>query len=630
MHAESGTCSDENSFTITINPSPTADSLGDVTECTNYTLPALSANNAYYTAANKGGTQLNPGDIVSTTQTIFVYAETGTAPNTCSDENMFTITITGNPTADSPTHVTACGSYILPALSANNNYYTFPNKRGTLLNAGDTISTTDTIFVHAESGTCSDENSFTITINPSPTADSLGDVTECTSYTLPALSANNAYYTAANKGGTQLNPGDIVSTTQTIFAYAETGTAPNTCSDENSFTITITGTPTADSPTDVTACGSYILPSLSANNNYFTAANGGGTRLNAGDMVTTSQRLYIYMEVGTAPNTCSDENLFNITVNASPVADNLSDVFACDSYLLPALSFNNNYYTATNAGGTMLNAGDVITTSQTIYIYAETGIAPNTCSNEQSFNITISENQIADSPVDVSVCESYTLPALSSSNNYFTAANGGGTLLEAGDTIDTTQTLFVYTETNGCSDENTFTITINSPITADTIDTVTVCENFVLPALNSGRYYTETLGAGTELFAGDLVESTQTIFIYTESETCFDETNFTITIDPNTCEQPVDNQTCKIEFPKFFTPNGDGVNDYFEILQNDCGRTGELRIYDRYGKLMFQTNNLSKSWDGTLGGKPLPSSDYWYQIIDSDGQFVTNHFTLKR
>ena len=488
-----------------------------------------------------------------------MYAETGTAPNTCSDENSFTITITGSPTADSPTDITACGSYILPALGANNDYYT-----------------------------------------------------------------------ATNKGGTQLNPGDIVSTTQTIFVYAETGTAPNTCSDENSFTITITGSPTADSPTDVTACGSYILPALSANNNYFTAANGGGTRLNAGDMVSVTQQLYIYMEIGTAPNTCSDENVFDITINARPVVDNISDVFECDSYTLPALSVNNNYYTATNGEGTLLNAGDLITTSQTIYVYTATGIAPNTCSNEHSFNINISGNQIADSPMDVSVCESYTLPALSSSNNYYTATNGEGTLLAAGDTITTTQTLFVYTETNGCSDENSFTITINSPIEADTIDTVTVCENFMLPVLNSGRYYTETLGAGTELFAGDIVALTQTIFIYTESETCFDETNFTITIDPNTCEQPVDNTTCKIEFPKFFTPNGDGINDRFELLQNDCNSTGELRIYDRYGKLIFQTNDLNRSWDGTFGGKDLPPSDYWCQIIDGDGQLVTKHFALKR
>jgi len=89
-------------------------------------------------------------------------------------------------------------------------------------------------------------------------------------------------------------------------------------------------------------------------------------------------------------------------------------------------------------------------------------------------------------------------------------------------------------------------------------------------------------------------------------------------------------EPCKIEFPKFFTPNGDGFNDRFEVIQNDCSSTGGLRIYDRYGKLLFQTNDLYKSWDGTLGGKPVPSSDYWYQFMDSNGQLITSHFTLKR
>ena len=55
---------------------------------------------------------------------------------------------------------------------------------------------------------------------------------------------------------------------------------------------------------------------------------------------------------------------------------------------MPTLT-NGNYYTATNGTGTQLNAGDNITTNQTIYIYNEVGTAPNTCSNESSFEITI-------------------------------------------------------------------------------------------------------------------------------------------------------------------------------------------------------------------------------------------------
>ena len=52
------------------------------------------------------------------------------------------------------------------------------------------------------------------------------NVTNCGSYTLPALTVGN-YFTATGGGGTALFAGNVISTTQTIFVYAETGTTPN-------------------------------------------------------------------------------------------------------------------------------------------------------------------------------------------------------------------------------------------------------------------------------------------------------------------------------------------------------------------------------------------------------------------
>ncbi|MBU2940224.1 T9SS type B sorting domain-containing protein, partial [Lacinutrix sp. C3R15] len=155
----------------------------------------------------------------------------------------------------------------------------------------------------------------------------------------------------------------------------------------SSFTITVSGTPPVDTLSNETVCTSYTLPTLT-NGNYFTATNGAGTQLNAGDTITTTQTIYIYNEVGTAPDTCSNESSFTITVSGTPPVDTLSNETVCTSYTLPTLT-NGNYFTATNGAGTQLNAGDTITTTQTIYIYNEVGTAPNTCSNESSFTITI-------------------------------------------------------------------------------------------------------------------------------------------------------------------------------------------------------------------------------------------------
>ncbi|WP_405409990.1 T9SS type B sorting domain-containing protein [Maribacter sp. Asnod1-A12] len=526
------------------------------------------------------------------------------------------------PTVDDPADVNACLNYTLPALSAGNFYYTQTNAGGTQLNAGDVITSSQTLFVYAGTTGCSDENEFDIQIGTAPTADDSADVNACASYTLPVLSAGNFYFTQTNAGGTQLNAGDVITSSQTLFVYAGT----TGCSDENEFDIQIGTAPTADDSADVNACASYTLPVLSAGNFYFTQTNAGGTQLNAGDVITSSQTLFVY--AGTTG--CSDENEFDIQIGTAPTADDPADVIACANYTLPVLSADNFYYTQTNAGGTQLNAGDVITSSQTLFVYAGT----TGCSDENEFDIQIGTAPTADDSADVNACASYTLPVLSADNFYYTQTNAGGTQLNAGDLITTSQTLYIYAGTSGCSDENSFVIQIDSPTIADDPDDVEVCENYTLPILNNSNYFTQPNGTGTELFAGDIIILAQIIYIYSESVSCSDETSFTITINPLLCEETVEPETetfCTIDFPNFFTPNNDGVNDNYIPVTDDCSPTGTLTIYNRYAQLLFQTNTLDNTWDGTFNGKPLPSSDYWFRFESAENNvIISGHFTLKR
>lgn len=538
---------------------------------------------------------------------------------------------------------TQANSYTLPIitgtnLTGNESYFTGPNGTGTAYLAGSTINYSDfpsypvTIYIYDETGTspnCEDEQDFLLTITNActpPTADNPADVIECDSYTLPALSLNNNYYTATIAGGIQLNVGDVISTSQTIYVYVGT----SSCSDENSFTITINTSPSADSPSNITECTGYILPALSANNEYYTATNKGGTQLNTGDNITATQTIYVYTETGTTPNICSYENSFVVTISGNPTADSPSHVTECTSYTLPALGPNNNYFTATNGGGTQLNAGDLITSTQRLYIYIETGIAPYTCSDESIFDVTIVGSPTADNPSDVTSCESYILPDPLADNYYYTDTGASGNQLNGGDVITSSQTIYVYTGTTGCSDENSFLVTIDSTVTVDKIDDVTECEIYLLPTLTYGNYFTDPEGQGTELFAGDSITSAKTIYIYFELDTCNDESSFDVTIDPSECEE-VPTNTCELKFPKFFTPNSDGNNDRFQVMENTCNNEGNIRIYDRYGRLLFQTDTSGIGWGGNFKGTPLPETDYWYQFINAEnGQVSTGHFSLKR
>ncbi len=86
-------------------------------------------------------------------------------------------------------------------------------------------------------------------------------------------------------------------------------------------------------------------------------------------------------------------------------------------------------------------------------------------------------------------------------------------------------------------------------------------------------------------------------------------------------------------FPKFFTPNGDNINDFWQFIQppnSDEIVLQDIRIFNRYGKLLSVMTQHSLGWDGNFGGKPLPAGDYWYATIDATNREITGHFSLKR
>ncbi len=88
--------------------------------------------------------------------------------------------------------------------------------------------------------------------------------------------------------------------------------------------------------------------------------------------------------------------------------------------------------------------------------------------------------------------------------------------------------------------------------------------------------------------------------------------------------------TYDIRVPSVVSPNGDGVNDAFEVVNFGKYPNSVIRIYDRFGKLLIkQTSEDYNAWDGTYNGNKMPSTDYWYDIwIEELAQYFTGHFTL--
>lgn len=85
--------------------------------------------------------------------------------------------------------------------------------------------------------------------------------------------------------------------------------------------------------------------------------------------------------------------------------------------------------------------------------------------------------------------------------------------------------------------------------------------------------------------------------------------------------------------PNAFTPDGDGVNDFWGPVVRDA-KEYELYVYDRWGQLYFHTKNPNEMWDGKMKGKNAPIDVYVYQVYyrgqSGPADRKTGHFTLVR
>jgi gliding motility-associated-like protein len=245
-----------------------------------------------------------------------------------------------------------------------------------------------------------------------------------------------------------------------------------------------------------------------------------------------------------------------MSVTPTPVADDPADVVECGSYVLPALSENNNYYTGPGATGTQLSANDVISSSQVVYVYAYSAATPS-CTSENSFNVTIIPTAV------VSIAES---------------CEGNDYILEAIFDDDA-----VYTVDN---------VTIEWTNAAGT----SLGSAATLTVVEAGSYFLTVTPAGVD-------------------KNC-----------PVTIEAQIDNTTCLI--PRGISPNGDGMNDSFDLTTLDVK---ELKIFNRYGQEQYKKRDYTNEWIGQgSNGDQLPTGTYYYMIERSNGETKTGWVYINR
>ncbi|NNC45711.1 MAG: T9SS type B sorting domain-containing protein, partial [Winogradskyella sp.] len=90
-----------------------------------------------------------------------------------------------------------------------------------------------------------------------------------------------------------------------------------------------------------------------------------------------------------------------------------------------------------------------------------------------------------------------------------------------------------------------------------------------------------------------------------------------------------------MDYPLYFTPNGDGAHDTWKITGIDTQQNAKIYIFDRYGKLLKQLSPTGEGWNGTYNGTMMPNSDYWFTVTytepsTGEQKQLSAHFTLKR
>lgn len=101
-------------------------------------------------------------------------------------------------------------------------------------------------------------------------------------------------------------------------------------------------------------------------------------------------------------------------------------------------------------------------------------------------------------------------------------------------------------------------------------------------------------------------------------------------IDANNCSSKVEfniliNEDCDIEVYNGFTPNGDGINDFWVIDNINKIQDNKVVVFNRWGKKVFETfnyNNVDNYWDGQFDGKKVPSGTYYFMIVDNNNKVL--------
>ena len=561
-----------------------------------------------------GQTTATATNLCAGTYNVIVTSNIGcadTATVTITSSSPITISVNNQTTcANSSTTLTASPS------TAGGTYSWSPGgQTSQTISVNPAITTTYTVS-YTLSG-CTVTNTGVVTVNPLPII-AVPDQTVCAGNQI-TLSGNGASTYSWNNGVTN----GVAFTPASSINYTVIGTAANGCTATDNVLVTVNPLPIIAVADQTVCAGNQIT--LSGNGASTYSWNNGVTN----GVAFTPASSTNYTVIGTAANGCVATDVVSVTVNPSPIVDagNIQTVCAGTQV---TLSGNGASSYSWNNGVT----NGVAFTPAASSNYTVIGTGTNGCTATDFVTVNVNPLPIVNAGMDQEFCNPSNTTLIATGAATYVWSNGI-TNSQVFPTGGIGQTFYsvVGTDLNGCVNSDTVSIIVNQIPTANVAADVTLGNpGLVVNFTNNSSVatsYNWEFGNGetTTVFnSGNEVITYSEPGIYTVILTAFngvcnDMDTLQIIITP--FSTPI------IHVPNVFTPNNDGSNDEF-FIETAFVSSIDLIILNRWGQVVFQTSELSSTWNGEINGKEATDGVYFYkyETVGINGDVLSGHGNL--
>lgn len=373
------------------------------------------------------------------------------------------------------------------------------------------------------------------------------------------------------------------------------------CSVADTITITFLPLPSVSLGNDTTICNGQTL-FLDATDPSIATYNWSTTESNPFIDIQTAG---IYWLEATAVNGCKNRDTLNLSITTLPNFNLGEDTTLCDGQ---QLMYNFNIPGVSYLWNDGDNSGLFSVSASGLYWL---NVTKDGCSKRDSINITYNPVPLVALGMDTVICEGSSFNLFVNSNlDAITWQNGSAsnifTVIQGG-------VYHVKVLENGCYNSDTITVAQKLKPKYDLGKDTAVCleAGFLLsPGLVNVNYVWQNGSTSSEYLVKN--EGLYQLSVTNECGTTTDKIN-------------IKSGPCLLLMPNAFTPNHDGKNDLWRIPYPGLVKTLQMRVYNRWGEKVFETNDPYKGWDGKYKGLNIDSGNFVW-IIQYEDYTGKKHF----